>query len=406
MEQGYPAGWLKAKPRWLQAGGVLRQRIAIFLADWLALAYLWGISTYCFNHIFAHRESFAGLPWWIFLIVITELTVIWESFGPSLGMRLAGFELRSPHQHAPYRRLARLLLWHLSVPSLIGLFSIIGSQDHQAWHDRASGLALIKAEKVRQAWYRTSWGIATFLLLGLTLLAGLFITEVNFKALLTGAPKSAILWRGLVTPAWSLLGEGIELLIVTIFMALMATTFGIIFAVPLSFLAARNLMHGPLPRLIYTILRGAMSIIRSIDPIIWAIIFVVWVRVGAFPGVLALMVHSIADLTKLYSERLEAIDPGPVEAITATGANRLQVILHGIIPQIINPYLSFTLYRWDINVRMATIIGIVGGGGIGQMLYQYTRLWRWHEAGMMMWLIVLTVWTIDYLSSRLRAKLA
>jgi len=128
-------------------------------------------------------------------------------------------------------------------------------------------------------------------------------------------------------------------------------------------------------------------------------------RRAAFAGVLALWVHSIADLTKLYSERLESIDPGPAEAVTATGANRLQVIQYGIVPQIVNPYLSFTLYRWDINVRMATIIGVVGGGGIGQMLYQYTRLWYWRRAGLLMFLIILTVWAMDYLSSKLRARL-
>jgi phosphonate transport system permease protein len=188
-------------------------------------------------------------------------------------------------------------------------------------------------------------------------------------------------------------------------MALMATLFGIVVSAPLSFLAARNLMHGLVGRSIYTLVRAVMSIIRSIEPIVWAIIFVVWVRLGAFPGVLALFVHSVADLVKLYSERLESIDPGPVEAITATGANRIQVIRYGIVPQIINPYLSFTLYRWDINVRMATIIGVVGGGGIGQNLFDYIRQWEWEQAGLLMLLIIVAVWAIDYLSSRLRAKL-
>jgi phosphonate transport system permease protein len=408
MEREYPAGWLRPRPRWLEAGGALQKRIAAFLVDWLALAYLWVISAYCYNYIFLHRESFASLTWWIFLVAVTELVVIWESFGLSLGLKLVGLRLKPSDGHDFIaRRIRRWLAWHLSVPSLTGLISLIASQDHQAWHDRASGLILVgKGEEARRPWYRASWGIATALLIVLTLIAGLFITKVDLVGLFTGAAKSAPVWRGLFKPNWSLLGEGIGLLIVTIFMALMATILAIPVAVLLSFLAARNLMRGPLPRLIYMIVRVSMSVIRSIEPIVWAIIFVVWVRVGAFPGVLALLVHSIADLTKLYSEQLEAIDPGPLEAITATGANRLQVIAHGIIPQIINPYLSFTLYRWDINVRMATVIGVVGGGGIGQMLYQYTRLWQWDNAGLMVWLIVVIVWAIDYVSSRLRAKLA
>jgi len=91
-----------------------------------------------------------------------------------------------------------------------------------------------------------------------------------------------------------------------------------------------------------------------------------------------------------------------VEAITATGARRWQVILYGIIPQIINPYLSFTLYRWDINVRMATIIGLVGGGGIGTMLMQYQGLARWHEVGLIVFMIALVVWVMDYVSAKIR----
>jgi phosphonate transport system permease protein len=285
---------------------------------------------------------------------------------------------------------------------------LVLASENRAWHDRLSGLRVVRVdevETVKRPWYRRSWSIALLVLLVVTLVAAMLVTRVDFVKFFTGAPKTGRIWRQFFSPEWSLLGDGVRLLIVTIFMAFMATLFGVLIAVPLSFLAARNLMRGLIGRLVYTIIRVTMSIIRSIEPIIWAIIFVVWVRVGAFPGVLALFVHSVADLTKLYSERLESIDPGPVEAIRATGANRIQVIMYGIIPQIINPYLSFTLYRWDINVRMATIIGIVGGGGIGQRLYQYTKLWRWSEASVMMLLIMLVVWAMDYTSSRLRARL-
>ena len=164
--------------------------------------------------------------------------------------------------------------------------------------------------------------------------------------------------------------------------------------------------HGPIARPIYTVLRMIGSFTRSVDAIIWAIIFAVWVGTGSFAGVLALLVHSVVDLMKLYAEQLEAIDPGPVEALTATGANRLQVIRYAVIPQIINPYLSFTLYRWDINVRMATVVGMVGGGGIGFRLVQYLRSWSFPEATVLTLLIILMVWFLDWLSARLRAKLA
>ena len=243
------------------------------------------------------------------------------------------------------------------------------------------------------------------LLAVLTLVASVYITQIKLARLFTGASRAAPVFRNLLRPDWSIVGEGIGLLVETLFMSLLATLFGVVVAVPLSFLAARNLTTGPIGRLLYMLVRITMSITRSVEPLIWAIIFVLWVRLGTFPGMLALWVHSIADLTKLYSERLESIDQGPVEAIRATGASRLQVIIFGIVPQIINPYLSFTLYRWDINVRMATIIGIVAGGGIGQQLYLYTRYWKWSQAAMLMILIIATVWVIDYVSARLRARL-
>ena len=110
-------------------------------------------------------------------------------------------------------------------------------------------------------------------------------------------------------------------------------------------------------------------------------------------------------LADVHPERLKSIDPGPVEAIRATGAGRLQVILYGVVPQIVNPYLSFTIYRWDINVRMATIIGLVGGGGIGQRLLQLTRNWVWDQAIVLMLLIMFAVMVMDYSSSRLRERL-
>jgi len=117
---------------------------------------------------------------------------------------------------------------------------------------------------------------------------------------------------------------------------------------------------------------------------------------------LALLIHTIASNAKLYSEAIESIEEGPVEAISATGANKLQVIWYAVIPQIILPFLSFTIYRWDINVRVATIIGLVGGGGIGTMLIQYQGLAQWHEVGLIVIMIALVVWIMDYISTKIR----
>jgi phosphonate transport system permease protein len=138
---------------------------------------------------------------------------------------------------------------------------------------------------------------------------------------------------------------------------------------------------------------------------VWAIIFVLWVGVGPFAGMLALLVHSVAALGKLYSEAIESIDPGPVEAIRATGAGFLQVLRYGVVPQVVPPFLAFTVYRWDINVRMATVLGLVGGGGIGDLLINYQQLAAWSKVGTIIVAITLVVWLMDVASSKARERL-
>ena len=197
----------------------------------------------------------------------------------------------------------------------------------------------------------------------------------------------------------------IEKMVETIFLALMATTLGVVLAIPLSFLSARNLMiHNPLSAVVYYITRTVMNIFRAIEPMIWVLIFVVWVGIGPFAGVLALSLHTVASLAKLYSEAIESIDPGPIEAITATGATRLQTIVYAVIPQMIPPFISFTIYRWDINVRMSTVIGLVGGGGVGFLLIQWINLLQYRQAATAVWAIALVVAIMDYASAIVREK--
>jgi phosphonate transport system permease protein len=197
----------------------------------------------------------------------------------------------------------------------------------------------------------------------------------------------------------------IERMMETIFMGMMATLFGIIFSIPVSFLAARNIMSGSwLTVTIYYVTRTVLNIIRAIEPLIWAIIAVVWVGLGPFAGIIALTIHSVAALGKLYSEAIEGIDPGPIEAVQATGANRIQTIMFAVVPQMIAPFVSFSIYRWDINVRMSTIIGLVGGGGVGFILIQYIRLLDYRAAGIAVWFIAVTVAVLDYVSSEIRQR--
>ena len=213
-------------------------------------------------------------------------------------------------------------------------------------------------------------------------------------------------YRGAAIPSEALT-LSLSRMVETIIMGMMATIFGIILSIPVSFLAARNIMSGSrFTMALYYLTRTILNIIRSIEPLIWALIAVVWVGLGPFAGVIALTVHSVAALGKLYSEAIEGIDHGPIEAIQATGANRLQTIIYAVIPQMISPFISFSIYRWDINVRMSTVIGLVGGGGIGFILVQYIRLLDYRAAGIAVWFIALTVALLDYVSSEIRNKLA
>ncbi len=199
----------------------------------------------------------------------------------------------------------------------------------------------------------------------------------------------------------------VDKMVETLFLALMATTFAILVAIPLSLLASRNLMTGNIPgTIIYYSVRTTLNLLRSIEPLVMAILFVVWVGIGPFAGVLALGVHSIAALGKLFSEQIESIDTGPVEAITSVGAKPIQIVMFGVLPQVILPFLALSFYRWDINVRMSTIIGFVGGGGIGFLLQQWINLLQYNQAGTALLAIAIVVITLDTLSAKIRERIA
>jgi ABC-type phosphate/phosphonate transport system permease subunit len=161
----------------------------------------------------------------------------------------------------------------------------------------------------------------------------------------------------------------------------------------------------PTGMIIYNISRTILNVLRAIEPLIMVVAFAVWVGIGPFAGVMALALHTIASLGKLYSEQVENILTGPIEAVTATGANRLQTIVYAVIPQIVPPYLAFTIYRWDINVRMSTIIGFGGGGGIGFLVQQNLNLLKYRDAAVQMIAIAIVVATLDYASARVREKI-
>jgi phosphonate transport system permease protein len=300
-------------------------------------------------------------------------------------------------------------LLHYGWAAAAGIFLAV------AWHlfhrtlGAPPGWALVFGVPEREKdldWTHTLRGWFAAVFIELTFFAGWLITELDLVDFLTKFGKARDIVFGLSQPSITVLHEGLVLLVQTVFLAFMATAFAIPVAFVLAFPSARNLTRDSfVARLSYTVARTFMNFVRAVEPLVWALIFISWVGIGPFAGVLALWVHSVAALTKLYSEQIESIDRGPMDAITATGAGTLQVLRYGVVPQVIPPFLSFTIYRWDINVRMSTIIGFVGGGGIGYILKPRVDLGEWGEVGTLVLLIAGTVWLMDVISAKIRERI-
>lgn len=193
-----------------------------------------------------------------------------------------------------------------------------------------------------------------------------------------------------------------EKLLETIEIALWGTLIAIVFGLPLALLSARNLRFG---RLAYAASRGVVGLCRAIPELISALFLVLAYGFGPIAGVLALAIHSAGFLGKFYAEDIENADPKPQEALIAIGAGRLKVFRHAILPQVMPQYIAYTLYVLDRNVRMATVIGLVGAGGIGQELKGRYDMYNYGHVGTILVAIFLLVLLLDQLASRLRSKL-
>jgi len=189
-------------------------------------------------------------------------------------------------------------------------------------------------------------------------------------------------------------------MVVTIHIALWGTLLAVLAAVPLGLAASANIA----PAWIHQPVRRLMDACRAINEMVFAMLFIVAVGLGPFAGVLALMVHTTGTLAKLFSEAVEAIDPRPVEGIRATGAHPLVEIVYGVIPQVLPLWLSFTLYRFESNVRSASVVGMVGAGGIGVVLFEVIRGFQYAQTGAVLIILVASVSAIDLVSARLRRR--
>lgn len=187
-------------------------------------------------------------------------------------------------------------------------------------------------------------------------------------------------------------------MIVTVHIAVWGTVLAVVCAIPLGLLSSANIV----PAWVYQPVRRAMDACRAINEMVFAMLFIVAVGLGPFAGVLALWIHTTGALAKLYSEAVEAIDPRPVEGVRATGATSIEEIVYGVIPQVLPLWISYSLYRFESNVRSASVVGMVGAGGIGVVVYEVIRGFEYAQTCAVMLIIVVVVSVIDLVSAQIR----
>lgn len=248
-------------------------------------------------------------------------------------------------------------------------------------------------------WSRTVWNIVIWAGLALILVWSWAPAEMGrWTYLFTDSANMAQYASGFARPDFSDWRFYLEEMTVTVQIAAWGTFLSVVLAVPFGILSAQNMA----PWYILQPVRRLMDLFRAIHEMVFAVLFVVAVGLGPFAGVMALFIHTTGILAKLFSEAVEAIDPRPVEGIRATGGSKIQEVVYGVIPQVLPLWVSFSLYRFESNVRAATVLGIIGAGGIGQVLFETIRGFYYPQASAILLIIVATVTLTDLLSQQLR----
>jgi phosphonate transport system permease protein len=245
--------------------------------------------------------------------------------------------------------------------------------------------------------------LIVFSIIGVAVFSLVTLNLPSWPRVLRGLENNLLrLLSGFVNPNWDTAPLAVSAMAETFFMAVLGTTIGAVLAFPLSFLAATNLVGG-------TALsfpgKTLLVAIRTFPEILLAIIFVVAAGPGPTAGIMAMGIHSIGFLGKIFGDVIESIDPGPSEAIRATGGGPLHVFFYSVVPQVLPEFASTALYRFEINLRAATVLGLVGAGGIGLPLIQRIQFRRWDEVSTLLIVIVGVVIVVDAVSSRIRRRL-
>ncbi len=249
--------------------------------------------------------------------------------------------------------------------------------------------------------------LALRILIGLVVLAifaqSFYVVQARPEDLVTGVHGMVDLLSRAMPPAWSEFGDILWPSLETIDLAIFGTVFGVLMALPLAVLAASNVTPA---RPLYFLARGIIALTRAVPDLVWALLFVTAVGLGPFPGALALSVHSIGMLGRLFSEVIEDMDFGPVEALNLTGASRLQVFTHAVVPGVLPSLLGIGLYRFDENLRSSLVLGFVGAGGIGFRLLTAMNLFQYRTVSLLLVATFILVMAAERGSALLRRQVA
>ncbi|CAN5617096.1 hypothetical protein BH24DEI1_BH24DEI1_03770 [soil metagenome] len=242
-----------------------------------------------------------------------------------------------------------------------------------------------------------------FTLIGVTALCLLTLGDVNWARVASGLERNLMpLLRGFANPSSEIFDRAFAAMMETLYMAVIGTVIGGVLAVPLAFLSAANLVGGN--RFAFPG-RGFLAGVRVFPELLFAIIFVAAIGPGAVAGIMALGVNSVGFLGKMFADIIESIDPGPGEALKATGAGPVHTFVYAVIPHVMPEFASNVLYRFEINLRAAAILGLVGAGGIGLLLIQRIQFRRWSEISTILLIIIAFVVVVDVLSSYIRKRI-
>lgn len=416
----------------------IKPRFLAFMIDWMlwgyvAYAVMYFLQRYWWRYIdFYNPLKLPPWGWPLAIIGTLEMAFLTHAFTQSPGMAASHLSLVDDEFKSPSfgQRLLRFAKMNITLVAQPAVFLLRHRKPERLLHDSPATGIMIPTAILKDVvpvskpcpLYKTYRGWFLFGILIMTFWLGVHIARIDLSKLISGWDYMAKIFRELFDIRLNYLITDVNtggnlfsilyFMAETVFMALFSTVMGVLVAFPLSFLAARNIMgHSPLGWAIYSFMRFVFNAVRSIESLLFAIVFAIWVGFGnPFAGSLALFIHTIAALGKLFSEQVEAVDPGPLEAITASGARRWQVVIYGVIPQVLPSYLAFSLYRWDINIRMATVIALVGGGGIGTLI----SFWKgevgrvpdaWGQVGGVILVIAAVIWLMDYVSGRVRERI-